>query len=400
MGHDILSELIYGSRVSLIVGLGAALMATLIGTVMGLLAGYFKGTTDEILMGITDIFLMIPQIPLIIVLAAFLRPSFWLVALLMGSLWWTSMARVVRSKALQVREMGFVQASRALGFRDRHIIITDVLPNIFHVIMSKFLLSIASAMIAEASISFLGLGDPTMKSWGMMINFAFTRGGFINGYWWWYLTPGLCITFFVLSVVLIRSLMMAEDMLCRLGLGEGQHARMYPFQFSGGMNQRVMIATSMILSPKIIIADEPSKGLDGALVGEVMAEMARIKDQMGASLLLITHDLLLARDVSDRMAVMYCGEIVEIGKSQEIFSKPLHPYTIALLSCLPERGFQPIPGSSPSMIEPPIGCKFHPRCPQGQEMCRRRPEMVQVGEREEGTGIGYGIDREVRCWLY
>jgi peptide/nickel transport system permease protein len=203
MGHDILSELIFGSRVSLIVGFGAALMATLIGTAVGLLAGYFKGTTDEILMGITDIFLMIPQIPLIIVLAAFLRPSFWMVALIMGSLWWTSTARVVRSKALQVREMGFVQASRALGFSDRHIIFTDMLPNIFHVIMPKFMLSIASAMIAEASISFLGLGDPTMKSWGMMINFAFTRGGFINGYWWWYLTPGLCITLFVLSVVLL-----------------------------------------------------------------------------------------------------------------------------------------------------------------------------------------------------
>ncbi len=203
MGHDILSELIYGSRVSLIVGFGAALMATLIGTIVGLLAGYFRGTTDEILMGITDIFLMIPQIPLIIVIASFLRPSFWLVALLMGSLWWTSTARVVRSKTLQVRENGFVQASRSLGFSDRHIIITDILPNIFHVIMPKFLLSIASAMIAEASISFLGLGDPTMKSWGMMINFAFTRGGFINGYWWWYLTPGLCITLFVLCVVLM-----------------------------------------------------------------------------------------------------------------------------------------------------------------------------------------------------
>jgi peptide/nickel transport system permease protein len=121
----------------------------------------------------------------------------------MGALWWTSTARVVRSRTLQVREMGFVQAARALGFSDFHIIFTDVLPNTSHVIAPKFLLSIASAMIAEASISFLGLGDPTMKSWGTMINFAFTRGGFINGYWWWYLTPGLCITLFVLCVVLM-----------------------------------------------------------------------------------------------------------------------------------------------------------------------------------------------------
>ncbi len=205
LGNDILSELIFGTRVSLIVGFGAAFMATIIGTVVGLLSGYFRGLADELLMGLTDVFLMIPQIPLIIVLAAFLRPSFWMTALLMGCLWWTSTARMVRSRTLQVREMSYVESATSLGFSHPHIIFTDVLPNILHVIMPKFLLAIASALIAEASISFLGLGDPTMKSWGMMINFAFTRGGFINGYWWWYLPPGLCITLFVLSVVLMGS---------------------------------------------------------------------------------------------------------------------------------------------------------------------------------------------------
>jgi peptide/nickel transport system permease protein len=205
LGNDILSELIFGSRVSLIVGFGAAFMATIIGTVVGLLSGYFRGLADELLMGLTDVFLMIPQIPLIIVLAAFLRPSFWMTALLMGCLWWTSTARVVRSRTLQVREMSYVESAASLGFSHAHIIFTDVLPDVLHVIMPKFLLAIASALIAEASISFLGLGDPTMKSWGMMINFAFTRGGFINGYWWWYLPPGLCITLFVLSVVLMGS---------------------------------------------------------------------------------------------------------------------------------------------------------------------------------------------------
>jgi peptide/nickel transport system permease protein len=205
LGNDILSELIFGTRVSLIVGFGAAFMATIIGTGVGLLSGYFRGLADELLMGLTDVFLMIPQIPLIIVLAAFLRPSFWMTALLMGCLWWTSTARVVRSRTLQVREMSYVESAASLGFSHAHIIFTDVLPNVLHVIMPKFLLAIASALIAEASISFLGLGDPTMKSWGMMINFAFTRGGFINGYWWWYLPPGLCITLFVLSVVLMGS---------------------------------------------------------------------------------------------------------------------------------------------------------------------------------------------------
>jgi peptide/nickel transport system permease protein len=186
-------------------------MATLIGTIIGLLSGYFKGILDEILMGITDIFLMIPQIPLIIILAAFLRPGFWTMALIMGSLWWTSTARVVRSKTLQVRETKFIESARSLGFSNYHIIFSDIFPNIFQVILPKFILTIASAMIAEASISFLGLGDPTMKSWGMMINFAFSRGGFINGYWWWYLPPGICITAFVFSVVLLGLVLEGDD---------------------------------------------------------------------------------------------------------------------------------------------------------------------------------------------
>jgi len=197
-----------------------------------------------------------------------------------------------------------------------------------------------------------------------------------------------------------RSLQMAQDMLSRLGLAKRVVAKNYPFQLSGGMNQRVMIAASMILSPRIIIADEPSKGLDCSLAGEVMAEMMNIKDRAGSALLLITHDLMLARDISDRVAVMYCGEIVEIGGSREIFSEPLHPYTIALLGCLPERGFQPIPGSSPSMILPPTGCKFHPRCPQRKDICRNRPEMVDVECREEISGTDKGTGRKVRCWLY
>ncbi len=198
----------------------------------------------------------------------------------------------------------------------------------------------------------------------------------------------------------VQSLELAGEMLHRLGLQGDDMMRMYPFQFSGGMNQRVMIAASMILSPRIIIADEPSKGLDGALATEVMAEMARIKNQVGASLLLITHDLNLARNISDRMAVMYCGEIVEIGKSEEIFSRPKHPYTAALLRCLPERGFQPIPGSSPSMIKPPAGCKFHPRCPNSSEVCRRKPKMTQVEGNVAVSGGRKSEIREVRCWLY
>ena len=189
-----------------------------------------------------------------------------------------------------------------------------------------------------------------------------------------------------------RAISKAEDMLSRLKLGDKASSAMYPFQLSGGMNQRVMIATSMILSPKILIADEPSKGLDQSLARQVMKELAGIKDEIGASLLLITHDLLLAREVSERIAVMYCGEIVETGSSAEIFDQPLHPYTKALLNCLPERGFEPIPGCSPSMIDPPEGCSFYPRCRERHDRCLLSPRMIKV-ESDDGG-------REVRCWLY
>jgi len=191
-----------------------------------------------------------------------------------------------------------------------------------------------------------------------------------------------------------RSVRIAGDMLRRLGLGARGMGRMYPFQLSGGMNQRVMIATAIMLSPKIIIADEPSKGLDASLAREVMKELARVRDEMGAALILITHDLMLAKDISDRMAVMYCGQIVEMGSCGEIFKESLHPYTGALLNCLPEKGFVPIPGSSPSMIDPPRGCRFHPRCPICEKRCRGCPDMIRLNEREDGSA------REVRCWRY
>lgn len=201
LGHDIFSELIFGARASLIVGFMAAVLATGIGVLVGLLSGYFRGVLDEILMGITDVFLMIPRIPLIIILAAFLKPSIWIIALVIGCLWWTSTARVIRSKTLQVRETNFILSAKSLGFPDRRIIFTDILPNIVHIVTPKFILTVASAMISEASLSFLGLGDPTAKTWGTMIYHAFTGGGLINGMWWWFLPPGLCITGIVLSIV-------------------------------------------------------------------------------------------------------------------------------------------------------------------------------------------------------
>ncbi len=211
MGNDILSELFHGTRVSLIVGFGASIIATAIGILIGLSSGYYRGLVDEILMAITDISLMIPRIPLIIILAALLRPSFVIIMLLIGLLWWPNIARVVRSLTLQIRDSPFILSSKSLGFRDRHIIFSDIIPNIIYIIIPKFMLTIASAMISEASISFLGLGDPTMKSWGMMLNFAFMKGALINEMWWWYLPPGLCIVGVVFSLMIIGFALEEKD---------------------------------------------------------------------------------------------------------------------------------------------------------------------------------------------
>jgi peptide/nickel transport system permease protein len=202
IGNDILTELVYGARISMTVGFAAALISTIIGTILGLCAGYFRGTTDELLMGFTDVVLIIPKIPFIIVLGAFLRPSVWILIPVLGLLSWESTARVTRSKTLQLREAGYVKSSMCMGFSAWHIMVSDILPNIVHVLLPKFMLATASAMISEASLSFLGLSDISMKSWGSMLSFAFFRGGFIRDMWWWYMPPGICITLCVMSIAM------------------------------------------------------------------------------------------------------------------------------------------------------------------------------------------------------
>jgi peptide/nickel transport system permease protein len=201
LGNDILSELIRGARISMLVGFMTALIATFLGVLIGMLSGYYKGIVDEGLMGLTDIFLMIPRIPLLIVLAAFIRLGPWAISLLLGLLWWPSTARIIRSNTLQIRETAFIRSAECIGFSGLRIMVYDILPNMMPVVMAKFMITFASAMIAEASISFLGLGDPLLKSWGMMLNTAYNKGGLINGMWWWYIPPGLCITLVVIAVM-------------------------------------------------------------------------------------------------------------------------------------------------------------------------------------------------------
>lgn len=203
IGQDLLSELIYGARVSLFIGFFAALLATVVGTALGLLAGYLRGAVEELLMRLADVFLLIPTLPLVIVLIAYLKPSLWNLIITIALLGWAGTARVVRSRVLQIREMPFVTSARALGGGSFYIMFCHILPNTAEVVLAKASLAVAGAMLTEAGISFLGLGDPTQKSWGMMLHYAFTHGGIVNGYWWWYLPPVLCISLAVLGFVLL-----------------------------------------------------------------------------------------------------------------------------------------------------------------------------------------------------
>jgi peptide/nickel transport system permease protein len=203
IGQDILSELIYASRVSLTIGFMAGLISVFIGATLGMLAGYYRGGVEELVMATGDVVLLVPGLPLMIILAAYLSPSMWNIVLVVGLLWWCSTTRVVHSRVLQLRDMPFVEAARSLGGGDRYIIFHHILINCKEVIYAKFALAVASAMLTEASLSFLGLGDPLNISWGEMIHFAFSRGGFANDMWWWYLPPGIMICACVLGFVLI-----------------------------------------------------------------------------------------------------------------------------------------------------------------------------------------------------
>ena len=165
----------------------------------------------------------------------------------------------------------------------------------------------------------------------------------------------------------------------------GNRAREYPHQFSGGMRQRVLVAMGISTDPKLIIADEPTKGLDASKREQVVELFRRIKDK---TMLLVTHDLYFANELATKIAVMYCGKIVEVCSAKDFFKEPLHPYSKGLLDSLPLRGLKPIKGFQPSMINPPKGCRFRERCEFASSKCKEEPPLFNLN------------GRSVRCWLY
>jgi peptide/nickel transport system permease protein len=200
-GRDILSRLIHGARVSLIVGLMGTLVAGSIGTFMGILAGYAGGWVDQVIMRVTDAWLALPAIVFAIFLAAMVGPSMWNIIAILGAVYWTRYARVIRGEVLTLREREFVKLAEIAGASRWRVIKKHILPNVMNTATVLASLTVGVVIIAEASLSFLGVGvPPPQPAWGLMLSEA--RPTLMAGQWWLTVFPGLCILLIVLATQL------------------------------------------------------------------------------------------------------------------------------------------------------------------------------------------------------
>jgi peptide/nickel transport system permease protein len=199
LGRDVYSQLVYGSRGALLVGITAAVMVVVIGTLVGLVSGYFGGVTDTVLMRLADIAFGIPFLPFVIVLAAFLEPSVWNVVLAMGLILWRDTARVIRSQVLTLRSRAFVEAARVAGSSHWRILFVHIAPNILPLAVLYGSISVGWAILAEASVSFLGFGDPETVTWGFMLQDAYASQALSRSAYHWFLPPGIAIVLVVVA---------------------------------------------------------------------------------------------------------------------------------------------------------------------------------------------------------
>ncbi len=188
---------------------------------------------------------------------------------------------------------------------------------------------------------------------------------------------------------------MALDMMKKVGIPSPEkRMKEYPHQLSGGMKQRVMIAMALMCSPKLLIADEPTTALDVTIQAQILKLMRDLKDETGAAIMLITHDMGVVASMADAIMIMYAGRVVEYGEAKEVFRNPKHPYTVGLLKSIPRLDEKvdtlfTIEGTVPNQYNMPAGCKFWPRCPYATERCKtEEPSLLHLG------------DCQVRCWKY
>ena len=183
-----------------------------------------------------------------------------------------------------------------------------------------------------------------------------------------------------------------NEVLEQVGL-KAEVAKRYPHELSGGMKQRVVIAMALLLGPDLLIADEPTTALDVLVQDQIIKLLQKLRNEKGITIILISHDLALVSQLADRVAIMYAGQLVEVGSTSDIYKAPKHPYTQALIAAVPrlrskEKKIHFVNGTPPSLFNPPEGCRFYDRCPHAMDACKKDPPEFK-------TSSGY-----VKCWLY
>ncbi|MGZ2357295.1 ABC transporter permease [Streptomyces sp. 372A] len=201
-GRSVLALLVWGARVSLTVGLLAAFLCVAIGTIVGIVAGHFRGWYSTVLMRVTDWFLVMPTLVLAVALASVMDRSLWTIIIAIGVTTWPTTARLVRAQTLAVESRPYIERARALGGGHGHVMLRHVLPNVMPLVLAQTTLAISSAILSEATLAFLGLGDPTITSWGSMLQDARAAGAVSAGDWWYLAPPGIAIALVALAFTL------------------------------------------------------------------------------------------------------------------------------------------------------------------------------------------------------
>lgn len=554
-GRDILSRVVWGTQLALIVAIVSSAIASALGVVLGSLAGYFGGPVDAVLSRTFDVFLLIPSFFLILLIVALFGSGIGYTMIAIALTTWPRSARIMRAQVLSVKARVYVQAARTAGASHLRTLLRHVVPNGLAPIVTDATILMGLAILTEAGLSFLGLGDQNAVSWGRMI---FEGQRHLRLAPWMSFFPGLALLLVVASFNLlgdglnqalspqlrrltararrrppfpissaeaepvqdaptlqVRDLSMAytlggqslravdnvsfdlprggslgvvgESGCGKSSLGaallqvmapnaaiesgdvilagrpvlrdgravqaDGRNVldemrwtkasiifqsamnalnpvmtvgrqlteayrlhrpassrreaaarveavfdligiprtRMsaYPHELSGGMRQRVMIALSLLHEPELVIADEPTTALDVLVQDQILGEIDALRERMGLSLMLISHDMGAVAETCARVAVMYAGEIVELAPTDTIFAEARHPYTQALLAALPtvtgpRRPLRSIPGEAANQATRSIGCRFSPRCPRAQDLCHTtRPPRVRVSSDHE-----------------